>query len=299
MNVSKIELGQRIKAIRLSTGLNMREFGEKIFNSADSLVSRWEKGKSIPTHKRLIEIAKLGDVTVSYLLYGNIKTFVSNIIDHYFSKTNTFELLDIDEIKEVKINDYSTDKVSMFYEVQKEFIDQYGENNIDTWELKNEADDRLYNYIESDLKDELRELNAYYLDEWLEIPTKFRVLNKRLKENFDNEVILSTVISEAFEKTLLKYNNFDEKEADDFLNVLIKFYSSLYNGKFKHYLYFDNKTTIDTLSNGLLNVTTPNFNVIELFKFDNWNNLSNESQQTIRDETIKYIELLIMRELNK
>jgi len=187
----------------------------------------------------------------------------------------------------------------MFYEVQKEFIDQYGENNIDTWELKNEADDRLYNYIESDLKDELRELNAYYLDEWLEIPTKFRVLNKRLKENFDNEVILSTVISEAFEKTLLKYNNFDEKEADDFLNVLIKFYSSLYNGKFKHYLYFDNKTTIDTLSNGLLNVTTPNFNVIELFKFDNWNNLSDESQQTIRDETIKYIELLIMRELNK
>ncbi len=299
MNVSKIELGQRIKAIRLSTGLNMREFGEKIFNSADSLVSRWEKGKSIPNHKRLIEIAKLGDVTVSYLLYGSINILVPNIIDEYFSSVDTFELLDIDEIKEVKINEYSNDKVSMFYEVQQEFIDQYGEDNIDTWELKNEADDRLYNYIESDLIKELDNINQNYIDEWAEIPTKFRVLNKRLKENYDNEVILSTVITEAFEKTLLKYNNFDEKEADDFLNDLIKFYSSLYNGKFKHYLYSDNKTTIDTLTKGLLNVTSPNFNVIELFKFDNWNNLSDESQQTIRDETIKYIELLIMRELNK
>lgn len=79
--VTKIELGQRIKCIRLDHGLNMREFGEKIASElglpkseapSDSIVSRWEKGVSVPNAERLKAIADLGGISVSELLTVNV-----------------------------------------------------------------------------------------------------------------------------------------------------------------------------------------------------------------------------------
>lgn len=65
-------LGERIKKIRLSLGLNLEEFGLKFSPTANkSNVSRWEKDKAIPTPERLNKIAELGNVTVEYLLTGN------------------------------------------------------------------------------------------------------------------------------------------------------------------------------------------------------------------------------------
>ncbi|MCQ9303093.1 helix-turn-helix domain-containing protein [Mammaliicoccus sciuri] len=61
-------LGKKIKTIRLERGLNMREFGEKINNSSDSLVSRWEKGHSIPRQDRLKKIADFANITVEELM---------------------------------------------------------------------------------------------------------------------------------------------------------------------------------------------------------------------------------------
>lgn len=62
------DLGKKIKNIRLEHGLNLREFGEKINDSSDSLVSRWEKGHSIPRHDRLKKIAEFANITVEELM---------------------------------------------------------------------------------------------------------------------------------------------------------------------------------------------------------------------------------------
>lgn len=62
------DLGKKIKNIRLEHGLNLREFGEKINNSSDSLVSRWEKGHSIPRQDRLKKIAEFGNLSVEELM---------------------------------------------------------------------------------------------------------------------------------------------------------------------------------------------------------------------------------------
>lgn len=61
-------LGERIKEVRLSLGKTQEEFG-KMFNPPvpKSAVSRWEHGGN-PNIKRLKKIAKLGNVTVTYLL---------------------------------------------------------------------------------------------------------------------------------------------------------------------------------------------------------------------------------------
>ncbi|MGC7610032.1 helix-turn-helix domain-containing protein [Staphylococcus epidermidis] len=63
-------LGNRIKQHRQDKGMNMREFGEYIDNTSDSIVSRWERNISIPNSKRLKLIADDMNITVTELLKG-------------------------------------------------------------------------------------------------------------------------------------------------------------------------------------------------------------------------------------
>ena len=73
-------LGERIKRIRVEYGDNLQRFGERMAETmgipkdqapADSLVSRWEKGKNRPNSERLKAIAELGGITVNQLLNSN------------------------------------------------------------------------------------------------------------------------------------------------------------------------------------------------------------------------------------
>lgn len=61
-------LGEKIKNHRLNKGMNLREFGEYIDNTSDSIVSRWEKNLSVPKAKRLKLIADDMNITVTELL---------------------------------------------------------------------------------------------------------------------------------------------------------------------------------------------------------------------------------------
>ena len=86
MEIDKIALGNRIKSIRLEKSMNLKEFGYYIDNTSDSIVSRWEKGKSVPNAKRLKKIAELGGITVNELLYGDMKNFISSYFDERISE---------------------------------------------------------------------------------------------------------------------------------------------------------------------------------------------------------------------
>lgn len=66
--------GRRIQEIRLTFGLTMEEFGRLLKPPASKgAVNNWEKGKNHPNKKRLKRIAKLGEVSVDYLLGGDLK----------------------------------------------------------------------------------------------------------------------------------------------------------------------------------------------------------------------------------
>lgn len=62
-----INIGTRIKEIRMEYGLSQQKFGKLLSVSQDT-VSLWEKGKSVPTTEFLIAIAKHFDVSVDYIL---------------------------------------------------------------------------------------------------------------------------------------------------------------------------------------------------------------------------------------
>lgn len=86
MKPNKKLVGKRIQAIRLGKGLTLEQFGELIGASkssisewesrkhlppAKSIISRWEKGVMLPNFSRLERVAKLGNMTVNELLYGD------------------------------------------------------------------------------------------------------------------------------------------------------------------------------------------------------------------------------------
>lgn len=98
MDIDKKQVGFRIKSIRRAKGMTMREFGKIIDNAAQSLVTRWENGTSLPNNERLKIIANFGDTTVDELLYGNLKEYITYLVnvefDKFLEELKSFEVLD-------------------------------------------------------------------------------------------------------------------------------------------------------------------------------------------------------------
>ena len=68
--IDKKAVGRRIRHIRFCKSLTLEGFG-KLFGADKSNVSKWELGQSLPNKKRLEIIAKIGNITLNELLYGN------------------------------------------------------------------------------------------------------------------------------------------------------------------------------------------------------------------------------------
>ena len=69
-----VEVGHRIRQIRLSLNKTQKEFGETVgfaVDGAKSAVSNWELGKNKPNAKRLNKVAELGGMSINQLLYGS------------------------------------------------------------------------------------------------------------------------------------------------------------------------------------------------------------------------------------
>lgn len=69
--IDKNLIAKNIKNTRLESGLSQEDFGKLFTPQADkSIVSRWERGKSIPNAERLKTIAKKANMSVRYFTTG-------------------------------------------------------------------------------------------------------------------------------------------------------------------------------------------------------------------------------------
>ena len=73
-------IGERITAIRKTLGLNQKEFADKL-NIRQATVSTYEVGRSEPDIETMLKIAKLGFVTLDWLLTGVESTFKPPLAD--------------------------------------------------------------------------------------------------------------------------------------------------------------------------------------------------------------------------
>lgn len=79
MEKDRIEIGQRIRKIRLENNLTYEQFGTLLDASAGT-VSNWENGRYSPNKKRLETIALLGNTTIAFLLWGDIEIYITKFL---------------------------------------------------------------------------------------------------------------------------------------------------------------------------------------------------------------------------
>lgn len=86
LEADKLAVGQRIRSLRNSLGLTLEEFGSRIDNANKGAVNNWEKGRSIPSSKRLVIIAEIAGISVDELLYGSFEEFCFKEFSEYWEK---------------------------------------------------------------------------------------------------------------------------------------------------------------------------------------------------------------------
>ncbi len=300
MNINKSNTGKRINSIRMSSGLNMREFGEKIYDASDSLVSRWEKGYSLPANKRLVKIAKFGNCSVSYLLYGSYDELIKSLVVEYFESHSKLDFIDKDEIILEYIQEYNTRKIILFEEVRRTMNDENKSNKTSSWELINNRDQILYDEIINNIPTDLNKIYEIYTSNTGKQRLKrFKNMSETLQANFkDDEKALREFLilklNEMYENERIVYN---EEAHDVIKNDVINFFTSLLKGKFLHVLFINLPNLINYVHDELANVLEGINYTINFNKFNGWNDLDEESKEKIFNQIDEMASILIEREV--
>lgn len=97
------KIGKTIASLRKGLGLTQNQLAEKIFVS-DKAISRWETGEGLPEISNLIELAKVFNVTVDYIINEQTENNVK--------KTNDNIATEIDQPKEKQVSTMSDEKLN-------------------------------------------------------------------------------------------------------------------------------------------------------------------------------------------
>ena len=84
MNFSKIELGKRIKELRINKGLSRLSLSKKIGCITHTALSNYENGYRIPKIDILFKIAESLDIDINYLIIGK---------EQYLCDYSSYELI--------------------------------------------------------------------------------------------------------------------------------------------------------------------------------------------------------------
>lgn len=76
--VDKKAVGRRINKIRISKACTLEEFGN-ILKAGKSNVRKWEIGEVLPNKEMQKKLAKMGNMTVNELLYGDIEKDIEEV----------------------------------------------------------------------------------------------------------------------------------------------------------------------------------------------------------------------------
>lgn len=164
---NSLDVGQRIKNIRISLGDNMEEFGKRINPSVTKgTVSNWEKGKYIPNPVRLLQIANIGNCTTTFLTTG----------------VRTYGDLS-DEEKEIMAKEFNVNRFKKNREMRETLEDQYA--NIDFQNI----DAREILFLNESMKF-ISDYEIEQVEEMFLIMRSLREIKERRKEGLINNLQL-------------------------------------------------------------------------------------------------------------
>lgn len=171
MEIDKGALGERIKSIRKQSGKTLQSFGQTIDNADKSLVSRWEKGLTVPSNPRLKLIAEIGGTTVDFLLYGSLDDYARSLLNDLERELNEDDSINkgairliVDEVENRLFPKYLPRGFNDKDSLEKTF-NEYKKNAIELWTNLDGLDVRLVMMIGSQLSATLTDsLKYFYAD---------------------------------------------------------------------------------------------------------------------------------------
>ncbi len=117
-----INFGKRIKKIRLELGHTQESFANSIGVKAKNNVAHWEKGRAYPTYEQLVNIAKMSNRRILWIITGEEPEYESNIIRELDERERDLNLNKIiDENKRLKKEneELRKEKYTLITEVSK------------------------------------------------------------------------------------------------------------------------------------------------------------------------------------
>lgn len=168
-----IVLGHRIKNLRISLGMNQKQFSDSLKTKVSTL-SNWENGRNKPNMEKLSKIAELANISIEELLYGTNEERLTILLSATLQEYDEYTQLDFMTLFErIKKNlpfgflsDYTLNKM-ILNELAKEIPDfnYHGDDS-----LKYSKDYFIFNIdtmkeIAGILYDNFEDLKDAYLDD--------------------------------------------------------------------------------------------------------------------------------------
>ncbi|QTA56898.1 helix-turn-helix domain-containing protein [Streptococcus suis] len=145
---NNVQVGERIKQIRLSLGESMEKFGER-FETSKGTVNNWEKGRNLPNKENLKKISELGQMTVNELLYGNVNNLIESILlgFEFYSfadenkKKRVFELVqkEVKDFPHLLTSDYNDELIERISDIVVDIINGLDGTNESALRVSYEA----------------------------------------------------------------------------------------------------------------------------------------------------------------
>lgn len=171
-NIKNSDVGKRIKILRTKKGLTMEEFGELFEPTASkSIVSRWEKGQSIPNNERLKRIAELGNLTVEYLLYGSLEEYTNNLLDDFVEELKASNTINNGVIPFI-IREFESrlSQKNIFAPKDIESIDRIFKDlkndTLEKWSNLENIENQILNFLSEDIGNFIEDYKKYLYDDY-------------------------------------------------------------------------------------------------------------------------------------
>lgn len=257
MEINKYSLANKIKNLRNKLSLNQENFG-KLFTpvAAKGIVSRWEKGQSIPNKERINKISELSGYSVKELLYGSLEEEILKLINFAFQ----FMPTSIEKITDVDYNSNDLSHLSVLSNL-KAFAKFY---NLSTNQIYLNYDVKSSGKDSDNYLNEVQKNEKYYKEYYLKETIK-RCRLKGLEPT--NQIAISRTLAYVAERKL-------DGETDTdigFLTFVFQNLTDLQENYIDNFLYVENNNTgkKERISNSISEKLEKDvFNVLEEAKND-------------------------------
>lgn len=133
MKIELAEIASRIKQLRKGLNLSQSEFAKKVNANNKINVSQWENARAIPNYKQLLEITRLTNTTIDWIITGKGEQHASLIVKEMQERQK-----ELDAEKQKAITELETENQHLREELSRKLLpygkvaekkEEYPQNN--------------------------------------------------------------------------------------------------------------------------------------------------------------------------